>query len=273
MAGCDGHRGNRKIARMTFETQPPAEPLSDRDEQFAREFVACLNATEAYARVNPDVTHKTAQQKGWRKTKNPKIAARIAELRKERQRATDIDTDYLLRKCVQTVNADPNELVELRRDCCRYCYGDGHRYQYTPAEWEAVLMRYQADCHTAELAGKRPPPEPDPRGGVGFHRRMPPLPTCPECHGEGVEDVHLKDTRLLSPEARQLYAGVRMTKHGLEIKTHDRNKNIEMAARMIGAFQDRVDHTNAGEKFEPMSLADFYGQPRDDSDDDEPAES
>lgn len=264
----------------TFQTTPPAEPLDDADEQFAREFVATLNATEAYQRVHPNVTRDTARRLGSAAVKNVKIAARIAELRKQRQRASDIDADYLLRKCVQTVNADPNELVELRRDCCRYCYGDGHRYQYTPAEWEAVLMRYQADCHTAELAGKRPPPEPDPRGGVGFHRRMPPLPTCPECHGEGVEDVHVKDTRLLSPEARQLYAGVRMTKHGLEIKTHDRNKNLEMAARMIGAFQDRVDHTTGGKEFQPMSLADFYGQPTtpaasDDrnSDDSEPAES
>ena len=47
-------------------------------------------------------------------------------------------------------------------------------------------------------------------------------------------------TRTLSPQARVLYAGVKQTKDGLEIKMHDQQKALENVARHLGMFQDKL---------------------------------
>ena len=87
------------------------------------------------------------------------------------------------------------------------------------------------------------------------------MPTCDECFGDGVEEVFVQDSRELSPAARELYAGVKTTQHGVEIKTHSRDKAMELLGRHLAMFTDNVDHKNNGKSFEPMKLADFYAKP------------
>jgi phage terminase small subunit len=65
-------------------------------------------------------------------------------------------------------------------------------------------------------------------------------PNCPECHGDGVGHNVAADTRTLSPQARMLYAGVKQTKDGLEIKMHDQQKALENAARHLGMFTEKL---------------------------------
>lgn len=234
--------------------------MNDKHEQFCRAFVAepSLNATRAYLSVYTDSKPESAGVSACRLLENPKIRARIDELMRERSERLDIKADDVLRLLWHTVSADPNELVEVRRDCCRHCYGLDHRYQYTPAEWEAIQRDHIAACQKAERAGSEIPDEPDLAGGIGYDARMPPYPHCPECHGEGIERVVVKDTRSLSPAARQLYAGAKVTKNGIEILTHSRDKSLELIGRHLAMFTDNIDHKNNGGSFEPMSLDEFY---------------
>ena len=51
----------------------------------------------------------------------------------------------------------------------------------------------------------------DEASGIGYDPRCDPHPDCPECFGEGVVKVFVKDTRDLSPMAERLYAGVEET--------------------------------------------------------------
>lgn len=79
----------------------------------------------------------------------------------------------------------------------------------------------------------------DEGGGVGFNATRDPHPDCPECFGEGVGRAIAKDTRQLSPGAKALYAGVKVTKEGLEIKMHDKMAALSKIGQHLGMFVER----------------------------------
>lgn len=159
-----------------------------------------------------------------------KQAAEIARV--ETVRGIEATREAVLERFWAVATADPNELIELRRTCCRYCYGQSNRYQRTRGEMDRDRAQYEL-----KAAGRRPPPPPfDELGGIGYDPRKAPCPDCPECFGEGVERAFAKDTRNLSFGARCLYAGVKVTKDGLEIKTHDQQAALANVGKMLGVF-------------------------------------
>jgi phage terminase small subunit len=232
-------------------------------ELFCQEIVANnFNATQAYRVAYPDSSEEAARRSASQLLlTNRDVQKRIEELMAERSERLNLKADDVLRLLWMKATADPNELVEVRRDCCRHCYGLDHLYQFTPAEWGDVVRKHQDACRHAEAMRSPLPPEPSPLGGVGYDPRFPPLPDCPECAGRGVEYVHVKDTRTLSPAARQLYAGARQSRTGIEILSHSQDKAIELIGRHLAMFTDKVDHTNNGGSFQPMTLSEFYSGP------------
>ena len=229
--------------------------------KFAERWVECRNATEAYLYAYPGTSIESARNSGSRLGRMPEVKMLINQLIEKQLENLAIDTDYVLAKYKEIAEADPQELIEIRRDNCRYCHGDHHRYQYTMAEWEKLMSEWQNAVEDAQVSGRRPPDIPDYQGGVGYDRRREPHSDCPECRGEGVKEVIPKDTRELSKAGRALYAGVKITRQGIEIKMQDKMKAIEALARHLGMFTDNVNHKNDGGSFEPMSLKQFYGKP------------
>lgn len=65
-------------------------------------------------------------------------------------------------------------------------------------------------------------------------------PDCKECHGDGYGRVFVKDTRDLSPEALALYAGVKVTKDGIEVKMHDQQAALVNYGKGIGMFVEKL---------------------------------
>ena len=229
-------------------------------EIFCREYLVDFNASRAYRIAYPNSSVKSAGVSGHELLKNPKITAHLSGLIDARKERLDLKADDVLQKLWNVATADPNELIEIRRDCCRYCYGDAFGYQYTAGEWEEIQRQHAAACDRATLIKQPVPDEPDLRGGLGFNKLMPPMPGCPECFGEGIEDVIIKDTRTLSPAALELYAGAKVTKTGIEILTHSRDKNLELIGRHLAMFTDKFDHRSGDGSMTPMSLDDFYKQ-------------
>lgn len=228
-------------------------------EIFCREFLRNgFNASGAYRKAYPECANKTAGTNGNRLLKNTAIQKRLSKQVRATLNGLDIEVADVLQKLWDAANADPNELVEMRRDCCRYCYGKDNQYQYTPAEWRRAEDDYNESREAAERMDKPLPKEPDPCGGIGFTPLKEPLPECPECFGIGVENIVLKDTRNLSPAALELYAGAKVTKNGIEILTHNRDKNLELIGKYLAMFTDKVDHTSTDGSMTPMSLDDFY---------------
>lgn len=210
--------------------------MSPKQKRFVAEYLGDLNATQAAIRAG--YSPRTAASMGHDLLKKPEIAAAIEAAQAERARRTEITADRVLAEAWALLIADPRELVELHVEACRHCHGKGHRYQRTAGEMErdrAEHARLLADsaARRGQVAAF------DELGGVGFDPRKPPATDCPECFGRGVERVRLNDTRKLSPAAAALFAGVRQTREGVEVKLHSKVDAIEKLFRHLGLY-DRV---------------------------------
>lgn len=211
--------------------------LTAKQQRFVEEYLVDLNATQAAIRAG--YSPKTAKQQGQRLLTNVDITTAIEAAKAARSSRTQITADNVLQRFWAIATANPNELIELRRPCCRYCYGAHNRYQRTQGEMDRDRTAYAADKGKVGTVF-------DELGGVGFDPRKSPHPDCRECFGEGVEQVHPKDTRNLSENAQCLYAGVKVTKDGLEIKMHDQHAALANVARHLGMFEDRHKHEHSG---------------------------
>ena len=154
----------------------------------------------------------------------------------ERSARVQISADMVIERWWRIATADPNDLVQLRRGCCRYCHGVDHLYQWIDAgEYEEAVA--------ASAKAKGCSASPSDAGGFGYRAGTPAHPDCPRCGGRGVAEVFAADTRTLKGDAALLYAGVKETSGGIEIRMHDQAKALENVARHLGLFKDQVEHT------------------------------
>lgn len=215
--------------------------LNEQQERFCLEYLIDLNGTQAYKRAGYKVKDDAvAAAAAARLLGNVKVAEKIASLQAERGARTTADADMVVEQWRAIALADPNEIMEFRRVCCRFCHGKGHKYQRTPAERERAMAEWLAKKAAAENdARAKPVPDFDELGGTGYDTRKAPHQDCPECHGAGEGMAHFHDTRKLSAAARFLYGGVKVTKEGIEVKINSKEKALEMLARHNGMLVDR----------------------------------
>lgn len=217
--------------------------LSMKEIAFVDTFLTCYNATKAWMEVYPTSNPKTAQSNASYCLSKDKIRAYLAKRAKAAFDRTEEAQDKLIQLYLMQAYGDANELAEYRRESCRYCYGIDHKYQRTPNEMRRAREQYERDL-ASELAkakkdGIEAEFEPfDEEGGVGFDPRRDPHEDCPECFGEGIGREFFKDTRKLSPAAQALYAGVKVSKEGIEIKTVSREKAQEMLSKILKLTDD-----------------------------------
>lgn len=214
-------------------------PLTPRQLAFVAEYLVDLNGTQAAIRAG--YSPHTANEQAARLLAKASIQAAIREAMAARSARTEISADAVLRELWAIGTADPGELIEFRRGACRYCYGRGHRYQETAAELEArhgrwILDKAAAGDDLAKLFVAF-----DAQGGTGFDPRKAPHPDCPECFGEGIGQAHIKDTRTLSDDARRLYAGVKVTREGVDLRMHDKQGALIQVGRHLGMFTDKIE--------------------------------
>lgn len=203
--------------------------LGERDhERYCLEYLKDLNVTRAAERAG--IGKRTAIDL----MKREDIQARIAELFTERNARVQIEADEVLRQVHAIATADTNEIVQVRRGCCRHCYGTEHRYQYTD---QRELKRAQAAFDMTEESLV----ENFEHGGIGFDPKREPHGECPGCGGEGSVYVHINDTRHLTPAARALFAGAKTTKDGIEVKLHSKDKHLELLMRHLGLLNDKLE--------------------------------
>ena len=78
--------------------------MTPKQDRFCREYLIDLNATQAAIRAG--YSPKGAEVQGHVLLRNPKIADRISELRKEQDRRLNRDADEVIRRLWQIVEAD-----------------------------------------------------------------------------------------------------------------------------------------------------------------------
>ncbi|MEC4569335.1 terminase small subunit [Paenibacillus sp. CMAA1739] len=218
--------------------------LSRMQKLFVKEYLVDLNATQAAIRAG--YSAKTAEQQASRLLTNVKVQAEIDEAISKRSKRTEITADMVLQRWWDIATADPNDIIHLRRTCCRYCFGKEHQYQWRDeSEYEQAVQRAVNDAKQKSLEGGKEvqPIIPSNDGGYGFDKLERPHPKCPNCLGEGREGVHIEDTRHLAGKAKLLYAGLKTTNAGIEIKMQDQGKALENVARHLGMFKDKVELT------------------------------
>lgn len=145
-----------------------------------------------------------------------------------------VEAKELMLRTTLLAYADPSELVDVRACACRYCHGEGFAYQWTPAEFEKAL---------SEAEGVHGP-LPDIAGGMDYDKTADPHPDCPECSGEGVEVIRVKDLRDVSEGARLLYKGAKVSKDGrIEVLMHDQEAAKRFLAQLCGFVLDKKEIT------------------------------
>lgn len=212
-------------------------------------FVAALlasptyNQAEAYMLAYGVMDRQRAAESASKLMAVDEVREAVERGKAARLERLTVTADDVLRDVVLGLRADANELVEHVLDSCRYCHGEGHKYQFTPAEFERELNAYlQAD--RLQKGGAK-----DPMGlkfiekhgcSIGYDPRRPPHENCPECFGRGVPQVLAKDTRFLSDTGRRQYAGAKVTKNGIEIAARDRDKALDLAAKHTGVSKETL---------------------------------
>lgn len=211
--------------------------LTSKQEAFVEEYLVDLNATQAAIRAG--YSAKNADKIASELLGKTGVAAAVQAKMDARSQKTAITAEKVLQKWWDIANADPNELIQFRRTCCRYCHGVDHQYQWRDEnEFAAALAFAVAKNKKSQKKAKLP----SDAGGYGFKKTLDPVATCTNCDGEGIADIHGLDTRNLSPQARLLYAGAKVTQGGFEIKLRDQDKALENVAKHLGMFLERHMH-------------------------------
>lgn len=210
-----------------------ATKLTPKVLAFVREYPVDLNATAAAIRAGYSAA--SAHTEGFRLLRKAEVAASIKAAMDERAKRTEVKADDVVAMFRDIAFADPRELVELRRNCCRYCWGKGFRFQRTDVE----MAHAKAEHEKARVADHGMG-EFDEQGGVGFHRHRLPNPECAECFGDGDMEVFFHDVRSVSPPAARLYAGVKVTKQGVEVLMHNQADAAIQLGRHLGIFNDKL---------------------------------
>lgn len=218
-------RPARKTARAASDTA--AQLLTPKQQRFVQEYLVDLNGAQAAIRAGYSV--HTAKQIATENLSKPYLQAAIAEARKQQQERTQITADAMLQQAWLIATADARELVETRVACCRHCWGENFRYQRTVSEMNSDREQWATE-------GKAPE-EFDEQGGIGFNPHRPPHPDCTACVGDGHAREVIKDSRYLSPAAVQLYAGVKRTKDGLQVLTHNKEAFAEKLWKHLGMYE------------------------------------
>ncbi|EKU56561.1 terminase small subunit [Acinetobacter sp. WC-323] len=206
--------------------------LRGKQQRFVDEYLIDRNATQAAVRAG--YSAKTAEQMGYQLLQKTSVQEAIEKGEAELAERNKITQDKVLNRLWEMATADPNELIKYVRVNCRYCWGEDHYYQWTKGE-------YHNACYAARVNQK---PNPDCDGGFDFDKTKEPNPDCPECKGQGNGYVTVADTSRVSDQAKLLYAGIKETQHGIEIKMNDQVAALIKAGQHIGMFKDRVELGN-----------------------------
>lgn len=246
--------------------------LTDLQEKFAVAISTGMSQYAAYKSTYDCSRQKeaTIYNNAYHSMKNPAIVARINQLRDNQAEAAGFGAAEIVARLKQIATADPNELTSYQRVNCRHCHGTNHKFQWRDDdEYMTEVARIMSK--NAGLLPDQQMTLPSDKGGYGYRNGGDPVPACPKCQGEGIERLYIGDTRHLSKNARPLYAGVKKTKDGIEVKTHDQMKALELLAkhfRVIGPDNATTINVNATATatvipeqvvpFDPKDAAKFY---------------
>lgn len=207
--------------------------LTPQQEKFAQGCVELTNQSAAYRQAY-DCTNwawPSIHTAASKLAADPEVAARIQQLRDEAAARIALPTlEERIKEQRELEKADARELFGVHYDCCRYCWGIDHRYQWTDEHEYAMAV---------DKAIRETRPHPDMSGGFGYNQNRSPNDACTACWGVGIARPFIADTRKISRQAARLYRGIKIKADGsMELLTYDQQKATDMLNRIQGAYKD-----------------------------------
>ena len=209
------------------------------------------NGADAYRRsTGSKAEPATCTNEAYKLLQRPDVRAIVARYDERLAENLILSASDVARIWTENITTDRNEVVQVRRICCRCCHSPNGEPMFTPAE--QIARRKEHDMKVRLALARMPDSTPatmrssveaamefDEMGGVGYDQRKPINPDCPECFGEGQERVFIPDTRKLPPAARAIYEGAKVTKDGIEVKMASRADALGMLAKAYGMGADK----------------------------------
>ena len=209
-----------------------------RKELFCRAYMETWSPMAAA--IAAGYSKREAASAGYAVLRDPEIQLRLRELFAERARTIGMNGDDLMKLWAAIIDFDMNEIVELRRTCCPYCYSpDPHQKLLKPSELEDAEKDWTTRRVALVVVSLVY------LGGFKYTKRtgdtsLPPVKECPECHGEGTATVFYHDTRYMGALAKKMYCGVKKSQSGgYDVLTLDKETAFTNLARALGVFKDR----------------------------------
>lgn len=179
------------LREVKSDFDPDEYGLTLKEAKFVFHYLKTDSRVEAYRRAGFEGKGNTAYVGASRLYRKDKISKAIRALKKRIRERYSAELDEIVDQLVAITRADPNEVTQYRRVNCRYCWGDGHHYQWRDeSEYDRAERKAAADS--------KPPPD---YGGLGFVSVADPNPDCPRCNGEGEGEIKIADTRDLDAMA------------------------------------------------------------------------
>lgn len=238
--------------------------LTAAQDIFATELASGSSQSDAYRKAYPRSLN-WKDEVVWRKASelasHGEVQGRVRYLQEKACQKNEITVEKVLKRYWDIATANPNDLMQYRRECCRHCYGKEHNYQWIDEneffkdEEEYQKQSDEIDRKNSKIRKSQIPTSnnlqiPVNDGGYGFDPSLSPHAKCPICHGKGKESVYIADTRELKGGAALLYAGVKATSQGLEIKTHDQLHALDKVASYLGMDKKIL----GGDKQNPIAM-------------------
>lgn len=224
------------------------DALTPKELRFVDEYIIDWNGSGAAVRAG--YSPKTARQTASKLLTKANVQAAVQARMDALSLKSEITVEEVRRDLIAIKEADPRELIDVRRVPCRCCYGANHLPQETPPERHARFAAYDLATKVARIKAQSQEdlariPAFDDLGGLGYDERKPINAECPVCMGQGEERIRPKDMSALSPQALKLLKGVEITAGGgVKILMHDKTKALELLGRHLAMFTDKSVNLN-----------------------------
>lgn len=212
------------------DNQGKLTELQAREDIFVKEYTATFNASKTALAMG--VTVGTVRKM----LKRQSVQEKIAERMRPRAAKLGVDADSLMEMWAKILTFDTNEIMQHRRQCCRFCYSTDGSPMISMDEYYEEKKKYDR-----RRLYKPDMPEYPPYEGEWWDRSLPPKDDCPNCHGEGEPYVWIADTRYLSPFAKYMYSGIKMVKGEIEVIMLNKEKAAENLAKALGLFREKPE--------------------------------
>ena len=224
------------------ETHPQSPALTERQRAFVSEFLRDFNAERAAKVVGYSVGRNGRPDTGQIMS-SPTVQAAIRGAISKSAGKLGLDADEIMKLWADIVDYDANELVQVRRVPCPYCWAEIGEKQYTLAVYEKEKEAHEKKRQRLLMTkdGEDIGEFPSVQEVEFIDMTKGPNPECTVCHGVGSERLFTSDTRHLSPIGKRIYCGAKMMNGRVEVLMLSKERAMENLAKALGVFAEKEE--------------------------------